>query len=142
MFDPNQVPSQLHEATRKRFDDFYEVLEQRDLERPESLLPQEVSGAAFREQMNTAFAASEYIAKTATTRPELLLELVRSGALFAPLEDGSFPDLVEAVAACEDDGALDKVLRRERHRAMVRIIWRDLNRLGSMREITDELSRF
>lgn len=142
MFDQNQVPTQLHEATRKRFDDFYEVLEQRDLERPESLLPKGVSEAAFREQMNTAFAASEYLAKTATTRPELLLELVRSGALFAPLEDGSFPDLVEAVAACEDDAELDKVLRRERHRAMVRIIWRDLNRLGPMREITDELSRF
>ncbi len=142
MFDQNQVPAELHEATRKRFDDFYEVIEQRELDRPESLLPKGVAAEAFQEQMNKAFAASEYIAKTATTRPELLLELVRSGALFEPLEDVSFPELLEAVAACEDDAELDKVLRRERHRAMVRIIWRDLNRLGSMREITDELSRF
>ncbi len=142
MFDKTQVPTQLQEATRKRFEDFEQSLARRELDSPESVLPSSASKEDFLRQINRVFAASEYVAKTCATRPELLLELVRSGALFEPLEDATFPELVEAVQACEDDAVLDKTLRRERHRAMVRIVWRDLNRLASMRETTDELSRF
>ncbi|WP_341937351.1 bifunctional [glutamate--ammonia ligase]-adenylyl-L-tyrosine phosphorylase/[glutamate--ammonia-ligase] adenylyltransferase [Marinimicrobium sp. C2-29] len=142
MFDEKQVPAPLQEAARKRFDAFAESLKSSELSGPESQLPDDVTPEDFAEQINRAFAASDYIAKTCTQRPELLLELVESGELFRPLEDLEYSGLKEALAGCESDSDLDLELRRQRQRAMVRIIWRDLNRLADMRTITNELSRF
>src|SRR5690606_25581506 len=40
------------------------------------------------------------------------------------------------------ESELDKCLRRQRQKAMLRVVWRDLNRCADMRETTAELSRF
>ena len=142
MFEQTRIPAPLQEATRKRFEDFEQSLEQRQLDSPESVLPGAVSKEDFLQQIHRAFAASEFVAKTCTTRPDMLLDWVRSGELFEPLGESGMSGFAEALSDCEDDETFDRVLRQQRNRAMVRIIWRDLNRLASMREITDELSRF
>ena len=101
-----------------------------------------MSVEAFSRQITRAFVGSEYLAKTCVQYPELLIELISSGELFTPLRERGYVELVAAAGACQTDVELDKTLRRHRHRAMVRIIWRDLNRLASMVETTAELSRF
>src|SRR5690606_19381110 len=85
---------------------------------------------------------SEYLAKTCAQQPQLLPDLLASGELFRPLAEQGYTDFIAAAAACTAEAELDKVLRQHRRRAMVRIIWRDLNRTAGMSETTAELSRF
>src|SRR5690606_33607446 len=75
-------------------------------------------------------------------RPVYLLDIIRSGALFEVQADAHLEAFAAAIAACQSDLELDACLRRQRQMAMIRIIWRDLNRIDGMREITAELSRF
>src|SRR5690606_18813870 len=105
-------------------------------------LPPEISPEEFSRQLTRTFIGSEYVAKTCAQQPQLLFDLIDSGDLFRPLAEQGYPDFLVATAACITDAELDKVLRQHRHKAMVRIIWRDLNRAASMSETTAELSRF
>ena len=142
MLDLSQLPAPLHEAGSRFWQQFEQAIAQHHLTSPKRLLDGRVSVEAFSRQITRAFVGSEYLAKTCVQYPELLIELISSGELFTPLRERGYVELVAAAGACQTDVELDKTLRRHRHRAMVRIIWRDLNRLASMVETTAELSRF
>jgi [glutamine synthetase] adenylyltransferase / [glutamine synthetase]-adenylyl-L-tyrosine phosphorylase len=142
MLDLSQLPAPLHEAGSRFWQQFEQAIAQHHLTSPKRLLDGRVSVEAFSRQITRAFVGSEYLAKTCVQYPELLIELISSGELFTPLRERGYVELVAAAGACQTDVDLDKTLRRHRHRAMVRIIWRDLNRLASMVETTAELSRF
>ncbi|HEX7764545.1 MAG TPA: bifunctional [glutamate--ammonia ligase]-adenylyl-L-tyrosine phosphorylase/[glutamate--ammonia-ligase] adenylyltransferase, partial [Cellvibrio sp.] len=96
----------------------------------------------FAAQLTRAFVASEFIAKTAAQKPALLLELIESGVLFRAQTDADLEAFASVINAGINDADVDARLRRERNKAMIRIIWRDLNRLATMSEVTAELSRF
>ncbi len=142
MLDEALLPEILREPARRLTEDYQKVLSDRSLTPPDQLLGDAVSQEEFRAQFTCAFGASEYIAKTCVIQPELLLDLVRSGELFRPMAEDGYPELIKALAECETEAEFDRALRIQRQRAMVRIVWRDLNRLASMRETTAELSRF
>ncbi|HTF83217.1 MAG TPA: bifunctional [glutamate--ammonia ligase]-adenylyl-L-tyrosine phosphorylase/[glutamate--ammonia-ligase] adenylyltransferase [Cellvibrio sp.] len=142
MLDLSQLPAPLHEVGSRFWQQFEQAIAQHHLTSPKRLLDGRVSVEAFSRQITRAFVGSEYLAKTCVQYPELLIELISSGELFTPLRERGYVELVAAAGACQTDVELDKTLRRHRHRAMVRIIWRDLNRLASMVETTAELSRF
>ena len=142
MLDLSQLPAPLHEVGSRFWQQFEQAIAQHHLTSPKRLLNERVSVEAFSRQITRAFVGSEYLAKTCVQYPELLIELISSGELFTPLRERGYVELVAAAGACQTDVELDKTLRRHRHRAMVRIIWRDLNRLASMVETTAELSRF
>ncbi len=142
MLDLSQLPAPLHEAGTRFWQQFEQAIVQHPLTPPARLLGNAVSAEDFSSQLTRAFVGSEYLAKTCIQYPQLLLDLIASGELFSPLRERGYVDLVAAAGACQTDVELDKVLRRHRHKAMVRIIWRDLNRMASMEETTAELSRF
>ena len=91
-------------------------------------------------QLAQVLACSRFAAEVARRRPGLLIELSAEGALQAPLREGELETALEEQLAA-GDRELGLVLRRLRQRQMLRIIWRDLNRLARTMETTRDLSR-
>ncbi len=142
MLDVSQVPLALHSDVFRYWEQFEQKREAQALPKLSSVLIEACPLEAFNNQLVRAFAASEFIAKTCAISPALLVNLVRDGALFRASTDADLTFVAEAIGACKTDAELDKTLRQLRNQAMVRIIWRDLNRLTPMLQTTGELSRF
>ncbi len=142
MFDLAQVPQALHVSAARFWAQFEENRIKQNLPELFSVLADKMDAYTFGHQLTRAFAASEFIAKTCAINPSFLIELVQSGALFEPMGEDALVPFGLAINACNTDVELDKTLRQFRNKAMIRIIWRDLNRCAPMRDITAELSRF
>jgi glutamate-ammonia-ligase adenylyltransferase len=142
MLDLSLVPEALQESGRRLLQGFADALAKQQLHEPAQLLGDSLPTQEFSRQLARAFVGSEYLAKTCAQQPQILLDLINTSALFRPLPESGYPDFIAAVASCHNDIELDNVLRRHRHLAMVRIIWRDLNRSATMSEITADLSLF
>ncbi|WP_373568246.1 bifunctional [glutamate--ammonia ligase]-adenylyl-L-tyrosine phosphorylase/[glutamate--ammonia-ligase] adenylyltransferase [Marinimicrobium sp. ABcell2] len=142
MLEESLLPEALRPTVRRLVEEFARSLSEKELESPEQCLGGAIEPKEFNHQLTRAFAASEYIAKTCTVNPELLLDLISSGDLFTPLTDAGYPALEAAVSKCETEADLEHCLRWHRQRAMVRIVWRDLNRIATLNDTTTELSCF
>lgn len=142
MLDFNGVPTDLQAPAIRAWEQMDATLQQQGLPQPDSFLPEAISKDEFARQLTRAFVGSEFVAKTAAQRPQFLLELIEGGTLFRPQSDQDLGLFIARVQACDSDADFDAMLRRERNKAMLRIIWRDMNRLATMSEITAELSRF
>lgn len=142
MFDLIHVPEALRLAANRYWEQFEQNRIKQELPSLESLIAGKIDPVSFDTQLTRAFAASEFIAKTCAINPSFLIELVQTGVLFSPMGDDALVSFDAAIAACKSDLELDKTLRQFRNKAMIRIIWRDLNRAAPMRDITGELSRF
>lgn len=136
------IPSDLQAPAQRYWEQFEAAIQAQNLAHPRDLLPPAINPDEFSAQLTRAFVASEFIAKTAAQKPALLLELIESGALFRALVDEDLEIFTSVINAGINDADVDARLRRERNKAMIRIIWRDLNRLATMSEVTAELSRF
>jgi len=142
MFDLANVPEPLHLQAQRYWEQFEQNRIKQELPALDTLLADRIDAATFDSQLTRAFAASEFIAKTCAIHPAFLIELVQSGVLFEPMDDDALAPFEAAISASNNDMELDKTLRQFRNKAMIRIIWRDLNRCAPMRDITAELSRF
>ena len=93
------------------------------------------------EQFVRVVASSRFVAETLRRHPEVLLDLLDSGDLHQryPDDDAMLGHLPQDRP--NDEEGLQKQLRLFRRREMVRIIWRDLNRLADMAETTLDISR-
>ena len=143
MLNLSGIAPELGGIAQRSWEQCEASIAQQGLPHPKTLLPVgDVSPEIFSRQLTRAFVGSEFIAKTCALRPAYLVEQIASGGLFQAWDDQFFTSFAEAVQACVSDVELDACLRQHRQRAMVRLIWRDLNRLDSMQKITAELSRF
>lgn len=136
------VPVELQPAAQRFWEQFSTAIRSQNLSDPQTLLPESILAEEFFRQLTRAFVASEFIAKTSARTPALLLELIESGALFRAQTDEDLAAFAVNINAGINDADVDARLRRARNKAMIRVIWRDLNRLASMSEVTAELSRF
>ncbi len=136
------VPVELQPAAQRFWEQFSTAIQSQNLSDPQTLLPESILAEEFFRQLTRAFVASEFIAKTSARTPALLLELIESGALFRAQTDEDLAAFAVNINAGINDADVDARLRRARNKAMIRVIWRDLNRLASMSEVTAELSRF
>jgi glutamate-ammonia-ligase adenylyltransferase len=142
MLNFSDVPAELHAPAQRLWEQCVAAIEARGLSQPASVLPADISLDIFSQQLTRAFVGSEFIANTCALHPAYLVEQIASGTLFAPWSDDFFTAFAAAIQACTNDSELDSCLRHYRQKAMIRLIWRDLNRLDSMQKITAELSRF
>src|SRR5690606_15305200 len=142
MLELSLVPEPLRESVFRHWQRFEEAIARDSLGEPQQWLNGQVSPEEFSQQLTCAFTGSEFIAKTCALEPRILFDLVTSGDLFKPFSNEGYKDLVAVAVASQSDAELDRVLRLERRKTMVRIIWRDFNRTASMSETTAELSRF
>ncbi|PUA28313.1 MAG: bifunctional glutamine synthetase adenylyltransferase/deadenyltransferase [Cellvibrio sp. 79] len=136
------IPPELQSAPLRFAEQLEAAIQHQGLPHPRTILPSLISYDEFSAQLTRAFTASEFIAKTSAQKPALLLELIESGVLFRPQTDADLDAFAAVISAGVNDADVDARLRRERNKAMIRIIWRDLNRLATMSEVTAELSRF
>jgi len=86
-------------------------------------------------------AASDFVIEQSLRDPLMLLQLVQSGELdrgFAPGE--LCAQIADAVQQAENEDELGRVLRRQRTRHQVRIIWRDLTRQADLVQTCRDLS--
>ncbi|WP_435372981.1 bifunctional [glutamate--ammonia ligase]-adenylyl-L-tyrosine phosphorylase/[glutamate--ammonia-ligase] adenylyltransferase [Aquisalimonas lutea] len=87
------------------------------------------------------WASSSYVARSCIREPELLHDLVTSGDLERPYDDGEYAARIQrALAGVTDEDTLNGELRRFRRRALVRIAWRDLAGWAGLEETLRELS--
>ncbi|MBA4503631.1 bifunctional [glutamate--ammonia ligase]-adenylyl-L-tyrosine phosphorylase/[glutamate--ammonia-ligase] adenylyltransferase [Marinobacterium marinum] len=95
-----------------------------------------------REQLVRVLIGSDYVTGQLQRHPEWLAELIGSGDLNSARSDQAYGERLQAeVEGLVDEAVLHRVLRLFRQREMVRLIWRDLNRLSDMVGTTRELSR-
>lgn len=93
------------------------------------------------DQIGRIFAWSDFVAKTATQRPGLFLELWQSGAMQREYADREFPRrLTQSLGHPETESELCIGLRDFRHQEMVRIAWRDLSGWSGLSQTMQELS--
>lgn len=86
-------------------------------------------------------AASDFFIEQVLRDPLMFLELVQFGDLdraFAPGE--MCGQIASAVQQAESDDELGRLLRRQRSRQQVRIIWRDLTRQADLQQTCRDLS--
>ncbi len=95
------------------------------------------------QQLARICAISQFVADSCVSHPHLLLELFTSSDL---QRDYSADELqlrlqasINAAEQLSEEG-LGKMLRVLRRREVIRFIWRDLNRLSSLSQLTHELS--
>ena len=94
----------------------------------------------FWQQLERCWGGSHYVAEQCIASPALLAELLED--LVAEYPSGHYAEQLETLLqAAQTELQLHQLLRRFRHREMVRIIWRDLNRLAEMEQTTADLSR-
>lgn len=86
-------------------------------------------------------AASDFVIEQSVRDPLMLLSLVQSGELDRPFAPGELcAQIAAALAAAQSEDELGRVLRRQRTRHQVRIIWRDLNRQADLVQTCRDLS--
>ncbi|MHC8303879.1 bifunctional [glutamate--ammonia ligase]-adenylyl-L-tyrosine phosphorylase/[glutamate--ammonia-ligase] adenylyltransferase [Pseudomonas sp. PB3P13] len=86
-------------------------------------------------------AASDFVIEQSVRDPLMLLALVQSGELDRSFAPGELCAQIAAAAnAAESEDELGRVLRRQRTRHQVRIIWRDLNRQADLIQTCRDLS--
>ncbi len=127
------VPASLRDAVERHWQNFQQAADE------------EVSGALaaqsdrFWQQLSRTWGGSEFVAAQCTRHPEWLVE--RLPDLERSYTDSCYAEaLRQRLAEVTEEAALHACLRQFRNREMMRIIWRDFNRLAEMEETTRDLS--
>jgi len=85
--------------------------------------------------------ASRYVAQRCIRDPSSFLELIQGGDLYSAERRGDYlPQLRERTEAAGNLEELQGILRRFRHREMVRIAWRDICGWDSIEDVLCDLS--
>jgi glutamate-ammonia-ligase adenylyltransferase len=98
-----------------------------------------VAAPAPARQLARVLACSPWAATEFARHPELLAELSASGELWQRLPEDAWDRALERALAVDGEAA-GVVLRRFRRRAMLRILWRDFNRLADTAETVRDTS--
>jgi len=95
----------------------------------------------LEQPLQRTLIGSDFVAEQLQRHPEWLAELIASGDLQQAYTETEYACRLQTrLAGVEDEQALHRQLRLFRQREMIRLIWRDLNRLSDMRGTTRELS--
>lgn len=104
-------------------------------------LDQQLQQADFSEQLSRTWFGSHYAKEVCYRQPELFKALVDERAFTLPYADNAFSGrLSHGLQGIDDAGQLDIALRKNRAQEMLRIIWRDVNRLAGLDETTRDIS--
>ena len=88
-----------------------------------------------RQELQSVWAASDFIAAVCIGNPLLLHDLISSGDLDSSYSPGKLSgEVSRSLERCETENDLHVKLRKVRQREMVRIAWRDLAGLADLEE--------
>ncbi|HEX7114455.1 MAG TPA: bifunctional [glutamate--ammonia ligase]-adenylyl-L-tyrosine phosphorylase/[glutamate--ammonia-ligase] adenylyltransferase [Steroidobacter sp.] len=86
------------------------------------------------------WACSEFVATLCCRDPNLIIELLENGSLFARAEGDSIARALNASVPRSDEAQLMAALRRFRHQQLLRIAWRDIAGWADLDETLRDLS--
>ncbi|MCL6268355.1 bifunctional [glutamate--ammonia ligase]-adenylyl-L-tyrosine phosphorylase/[glutamate--ammonia-ligase] adenylyltransferase [Sansalvadorimonas sp. 2012CJ34-2] len=93
------------------------------------------------EQIQRCWVGSDYVWDLCQTKPEVLLSLIGSGALYKSFEENELDhELTQLLDGCDSEEMLMSLLRQFRRKQQMRTIFRDLNRLVPMTETTTDVT--
>ena len=99
------------------------------------------SNRYFLQQLANIWAGSDFAAEQCIRHPELVFQWLDNPELLLHFDpELHHVQLSERVQAIHSETELMNVLRVYRNREMVRIIWRDLNRIATLQQTTADLS--
>lgn len=126
---------------RSTLEQYSQQWQERASEDQQANLQQQLKNDVVANQLAKAWLGSEFIFQCCRDQPVVLLELLESNELQQCWSRETFTEKLQGdVRNIEKDSDLDRVLRQFRRRAMIRIIWRDLNQLASLEETTADMS--
>ena len=135
---PGSYPQFMEQALQTRWQQLLSLCnEQGQKEKIESF------NTLFLEQLITTWAGSDFVAEEFIKNPDYLFyfyDLFQKGAQFSVQPDYHHRELTEKLKCIASEDVLMRALRQYRNREMIRIIWRDLNRLATTRQTTQDLS--
>ena len=100
-----------------------------------------ISRSDFNTELTRVWAGSQYCADVCIRQPQLFKQLVDGPLLQTPYSPNAMNLQLQAfMSGVEDERQFDQKLRQFRAQAMLRIIWRDLNRLADFQETTGDIS--
>lgn len=91
----------------------------------------------LRDRTALALKASPYIQRQLSKYPQWIERLITSQAY---QQDELSQHVHQVIAACDNEADLMRVIRETRHFETVRIAWRDLTRLGNLRETLADIT--
>lgn len=138
MFDVEKAPACLRDDLTHAWTRWHERATDDQQQALSQWLDQDACHPA---QLLKAWGGSNFIAQSAIDRPDIFIQLLNSGELTQTFSLQTFGDLLaDMLASCENDKDLDRQLRLYRRRMMMRIVWRDFNRLADWNETTNDMS--
>lgn len=134
----NHIPLCLHDEIKNLWQRIEQEAEGEQLDWLKKQLAEKPS---LGKELATAIGGSRFFADQLQRRFSLLQDLVDSDALWTKYPKNHYQEYLQGcLERLDDEAALNQCLRRLRLREMLRLIYRDFNRLASMEETTDEIS--
>ena len=138
----------LPEPVRPLVQRYWQRLGERD-NVPDGLFERVQSQPALARQLAQVWVASDFAANLCIQQPSLVLDISDSGGLWGPLWPDLEARLREQLAplfamprgSSEADRQLKQILRQFQQRQLLRLIWRDVCHLASVRDTASEISR-
>lgn len=134
----------LPDALKTVIERYWQRLQENEL--PDALRTRFESQPELIRQLTQVWAASDYAANLCITRPAMLMELLESGRLFRSIEADYKSRLLEVFSEAADDKQtlaperMKSVLRLFHQQEMLRLVWRDVTHLASVRETAADVS--
>ena len=101
-----------------------------------------LSEPVFAEQLQKSWGCSSYLFESCLRAPDDFQRMIDGGHQLQVDVEGAMSERLSAqLAGVTNKAELDSELRKFRRAEMMRIIWRDLNRLADMAETTLDVSR-
>jgi glutamate-ammonia-ligase adenylyltransferase len=123
------IPEQLHRFIEQQWGALSSVFEQITLDEKQLI------------ELTNVVAGSDFVVEQLTKNPNILAQLLVSNDLYTAYDQQVYSGkLKQRLGDVSDDKTLDRELRLFRQHEMVRLIWRDLNRLADTRQTVTELS--
>lgn len=104
-------------------------------------LDEQLKNPVFSDQLSRTWFGSQYARSVCCRHPELFKALVDDNDFTQSVSDKAFAErLVLLLQGFDDAEQFDAALRKNRAKEMLRIIWRDVNRLAELNETMRDIS--
>ncbi len=127
------LPPELTTSVGHSFDDFLTAAESQSIELP--------ANSPHWDELPFVWMASDFVARLCVRRPEMMMDLFRSGDLAQDYpENAYFMRLQNVLCSAKNEQEFCLLIRRFRQREMCRIAWRDLSNSTDLATTLSELS--
>ncbi len=129
------IPEKLLPDLNSRLDSFLRAFNQTGIEITKD--------PEFVVELKYIFSLSDFIAKTCTRNPDILVDLIRCKDLKRSYSENEYAERLQSLlSGITSDSEIVNILKKFRSREMIRIAWRDLAGLAGFSETVKDLSVF